>query len=141
MKRLQATTAAFVMGAAVVSAPVYAQVSADLGAEIDEGTTASIDQQANTSDAFSVITGSAGAIRSITSMDSFSGVTVTRITGADNAQINLVVSENRQSVYELQSAIASNPEVADSLAAQGVDLSSIVGAEVAGNGALVLYQL
>lgn len=163
MKRLLAMTTATLMGASMIAAPAFAQTGGEGGAndpassaaeqnaspsqdsgsqqDVDRGTTQAIDDGAGDGGSLTAVTGSGAAAQSIASMDSFSDVTVRRISGEESANASEAVSQNRDAITQLQSAISGNAELMSRLEAEGVEVSSIVGAEVAGNGALVLYQL
>jgi hypothetical protein len=139
MKKFLAMTTAALMSASVLAAPAFAQSSETPG--VDEGTTAAIDESEGGNGSFTAITGSASATQSIANMTDFGSVTVNRITGEESGQLDLMVSENRQSIDALHAAIASNAAVQGELQAQGVNPANIVGAEVAANGDLVLYSM
>lgn len=163
MKRLLAMTTATLMGASMIAAPAFAQTGSEGGAndpassateqnaspsqgsgsqqDVDRGTTQAIDEGSGEGSSLTAVTGSGAAAQSIASMDSFSDVTVRRISGEESANASEAVSQNRDAITQLQSAISGNAELMSRLEAEGVEVSSIVGAEVAGNGALVLYQL
>lgn len=163
MKRLLAMTTATLMGASMIAAPAFAQTGGEGGAndpassateqnaspsqdsgsqqDVDRGTTQAIDEGSGEGSSLTAVTGSGAAAQSIASMDSFSDVTVRRISGEESANASEAVSQNRDAITQLQSAISGNAELKSRLEAEGVEVSSIVGAEVAGNGALVLYQL
>lgn len=163
MKRLLAMTTATLMGASMIAAPAFAQTGGEGGAndpaastseqnaspsqgsgsqqDVDRGTTQAIDEGSGEGSSLTAVTGSGAAAQSIASMDSFSDVTVRRISGEESANASEAVSQNRDAITQLQSAISGNAELMSRLEAEGVEVSSIVGAEVAGNGALVLYQL
>ena len=166
MKRILGLTTAALMGASVLAAPAFAEggllsgtvdggaasemnVTPDLGGadaganvDIDTGTTAAIGGSFD--GALSAIGANASNAAAIGAIGEVSTVNVVRIgalEGHDAAAVEQAVSQNSADVEELRDTIAGNPALSEELQAQGVDVSSVVAAEVEAGGEVTVYVM
>lgn len=162
MTRLSKLSAAFLLSASFIAAPAMAQVNLDagggagVGAEVeaegnvggatgtnlgvDTDTTASIEPSFD--GAISAIdrnSDSAVAISGMTEVGSVNIVRVNELENVDETQLDGAVSENEAAIDELHAAIESNADVMAELEAAGVELDSVVAADIEADGTLTLY--
>lgn len=153
MKRILGITTAALMGASVLAAPAIAQTEGDLPTqEFNQGTTTMPDVDAGTTaaigaeldGALTAIAGSSMAAQSIgtlTEVETVNIVRIDEISGGDPAVVDDTVTQNEQGVEELRAAISANAALSSELSAQGVETSSVVGAEMGMNGDVTVYVM
>ena len=169
MKRITALSLASLMGASLFAAPALSQISVDVGSEtgidvgigdsagkadtktgldadvraggIDTTTTAAIDM--NVDSVVSSIERNSDNANAIGSMAEVSTVTVVRIADleGDASIVSQAASQNSASVDELRAALTANSNLEAALDAESVDVSSVVAADVAADGSLVVYVM
>ena len=157
MKRLLCITTAGLMGASVLGAPAFAQADQNYETggqhnaegtmndtampEVDTGTTAAIESSAD--GALAAIGNNAANAQSISAMTDVNTVNVIRIgeLEGDTARIEETVSQNEDGVEALRSAISANPTLSQELQAQGVDTSTVIGAELGATGEVTIYVM
>lgn len=159
MKRILGLTTAALMGASVLAAPAFAEQvdyltdpaggeaaapdlngdAADTDAGIDTGSTAAIGGDLD--DALSAINASAANAAAIGAMGEVGTVNVVRIGALDSdvEAVEQAVGQNNAGVDELRDTIAGNPALHEQLQSEGVEMSSVVGAEVEAGGEITVY--
>jgi hypothetical protein len=123
--------------------------NADAGAEgattlpgLDDGTTAAIGGDVSFDSAISAIEGgsaSAAAIEAMTEVDGVNVVRIGELENSDSAELDAALSANQTGVEELRSSIEANAELSQELQTQGVEVASVVAAQVEADGALTLF--
>lgn len=152
MKRILGITTAALMSASVLAAPAFAQESpvpvpgADSGQttmpDIDTDTTAAIG--ANFDGALAAIGNNTASAQSIGAMSDVQTVRVVRIgdlEGSSPALVEQAVSQNSEGVQDLRASVAANPGLSQQLEAQGVDVLSVIGADVGAMGEVTVYVM
>lgn len=151
MKRILGAAAAALMSASLLAAPAFAQSDPSLGggeseigvspgSGLDYDTTAAVGNSFE--QALSAIEGSAASAQAITTMSDVDTVNVVRIgdlEGNDPAAIDRAVDASGMGANELQTSISANPALQQELQAQGVDVSSVVAAQVEADGSVTVY--
>lgn len=168
MKRIVGLTTAALLGASMLAAPAFAQVDAGAsggvdiqaggvtgGADVDAGatttmpdaavdtdTTAAIGGDATFEGALSAISGnsaSAAAIGTMTEVDSVNVVRISELDDHDSTKLDEAVTENQAGIDELKASIEANAQLSQELETQGVEMASIVAAQVEADGGLTVY--
>jgi hypothetical protein len=165
MKRILGITTAALMGASVLAAPAFAQVDGvnptpgEHGAgettptpeatmpdatmpDVDPGTTAAIGGSFDGAlTAIGDSSMSAQSIGAMTDVETVTVVSVGELDGSDPALIDQAVSQNVEGVEELRASIQANATLNEELQANGVDVSSVIGAQVEADGGLTVYTM
>ncbi|TYR33099.1 hypothetical protein FY036_08550 [Mesorhizobium microcysteis] len=150
MKRIIGITTAALMSASVLAAPAFAQVDLDLSGgadattnttmpDIDTGTTAAIDADFGT--ALSALTNSSGNAEAIAMSDGANVrvVSVSDLEGHDATALDEAITQHEDGVEALRTSVEANAALKQELQTQGVDVSSIVAAQVEADGEVTVY--
>jgi hypothetical protein len=122
---------------------IGAGANVGMQAQTDDGTTGSIGSDANLDSVISAMRSGESNATAIQGMSEVSSVTVVKVDdlakGDDAQALETAMSDNEKAVSSLQAAIEANADLKAELAAQSVDSSNVVAANVEANGALTVY--
>ena len=109
---------------------------------VDDGTTAAIGAEATIDSALSAIEGSTASAAAVEAMAEVNDINVVKLSELENsgsADVEGTISANQSGVDELRSSIEANAALNQELQTQGVEVASVVGAQVEADGALTVF--
>ena len=83
----------------------------------------------------------AESLGSMTEVSSVNVVSVGELEGSDPALVDQAVTDNQDGVDELRASIEANQALSQELETQGVDASSVIGAELGVDGEVTVYTM
>lgn len=151
MNKFLSTASSALVATALLAAPAYAQVGggvtggvgADLGiggagVGVDVGTTASTAANVGIDEAVSSLGSVTGKLQGLSRI---TAVKMVKVDASADADAQSKLEGRAAEIAALRSAISSHAELDAALKANNVDVSTVVGADVAADGSLTLYTL
>jgi len=134
---------AILIASATLALPAAAEDTAKPAAQLDSSTTASTGAMADLGTVMSAIEASRSTATAIQAMTTVGSVRIVKISDilspGDKPALDKAASDNAADITGVQAAIMANSALKKQIDANTVDISAIIAASIAGDGAVTVF--